>query len=473
MKDLLVVLGGEVPSGRSVAEKIRAEHYSCVLMPSSTKADVVMQEEPAGIIIAAEMEEGVAALDAALLKTGVPLLALGSCANVLLQYIGKKEEQEPIVQKVAPVTYENVLLFEDLGKGERWIKIADNFALPEAYTPIAHSDEHILAYANQQMHMYFLQFQIERNDLDGMAILISFASNICGCTPWWTVESMIAKSEEKIREAAGDRPVVCAMSGGLDSTVAAVLARRVLGDKVRCLFVDTGLMREGEADAIEQYFKEDLGLRFVKIDASQRIMVALEGVVSPYEKRDIVEREIGRALLENTDQAPGSAVFIKGTHYLDMMDTSFSKMEVLGEVIMPLGDLFKYEIRLIGEYLQLSAHVINRQPFPGVGLASRIRGLVTKEALAILRKTDAIFEQELKEAGLLKKTKRYFSILDRMEDGGYIVVLRATQGTEMWMHAARLPYDVLERTIAQIQQEIKSVERALYDMTPGIAEWVL
>lgn len=470
VRDLLVVLGSEVLSGRAVAKMLRAEHYSCLLMPSSAQASDVAKETPAGIIIAGESSEGAIAPQAALLLMGIPVLALGSASHALLSQLGEPQAWNTIAKEAVPVEYTQIPLFEDVSTGERWVESAIPYALPERYKPIAHGNGCVLAYGDEAANIYLVEFQMERNDPDGMAMLLSFASTICSCTPWWTVDSIIANAENILRSAVGKRSAICAMSGGLDSTVAAVLAKRVLGNQILCVFVDTGLMREGEPETIVNYFRDDLALPFTRIDASERVIDALSGITTPSEKRIIVEDEILRTLQEKANQLPCETVFVKGTHYLDAPAKHEAGDERFSAIVTPLRDLFKDEIRLIGEYLQLAPQVINRQPFPGVGLAARIRGSVTQEGLTILRSADAIFESELREAGLHKRLKRYFALLDTMDDRN-VIALRATQGSEPKMSVARLPYDVLERTVERMQKEIKGISRVVYDMTPGMAEW--
>lgn len=471
VRDLLVVLGGEVPSGRAVARMLRAEHYSCLLMPSSAQVADVAKETPAGIIIAGELPEGATAPSVSLLEVGVPVLALGSASHALLQVLGEPQHRK-ITKEAVAVEYIQIPLFEDVSAGERWIESALPYALPDRYRVIAHGNGCPLAYGDEATNSYLLQFQMERNDPDGISMLLSFAGTICGCTPWWTADSIIANAENLLRTTVGKRSAICAMSGGLDSTVAAVLAKRVLGNQILCVFVDTGLLREGESESIVNYFRDDLALPFARIDASRRIIHALAGVTSPGEKRRIVEDEILRALQEKADQLPGETVFVKGTHYLDAPDKQGLENGRANTIVTPLRDLFKDEIRKIGEYLQLSPQVIGRQPFPGMGLAARIRGSVSEECLHVLRNADAIFESELQDAGLHKRLKRYFAILDTIDDR-LVIVLRATQGSELKMSPARLPYDVLERTVERLQREIQGISHVVYDMTPGVAEWQL
>lgn len=472
MRDGIVLLGAEVPSGRAVAKKLRTEHYYCKLMASTVSLQEVADQSPAGILLAGEAGEGAAFPSPALLSLGVPVLALGSSARALCASLGTQLEAAPIENQVVPVLYKDSPIFDEVATSERWIGCAETFILPEPYRVIAEGEGIPLAYADEAAKIYFLQFQIERNDPDGMAILLSFARTVCGLTPWWLPENIISQAESQLRHAASGGTAVCAMSGGLDSTVAAMLAKRALGDSVRCVFVDTGLLRAGEADEAERYFREGLQLNFTRMDASERILPALTGLTTTNEKWRVIEEAIADTLQEEAASIPDFKILVKGTNYIDIIgDTRPEYVISAGEVIEPLRELFKSEVRMVGEALSLSPAVLDRQPFPGMGLAARVHGEVTPERLHILRIADSIFTETLREAGQEKRLSRYFCMLDRI-NGQDTVVLRATQGSEPTMIAGRLPYDLLERTVEHIQKQLPTVVRVLYDMTPGLAEWL-
>ena len=226
MRDMILILGAETPSGRAVARKLRAEHYYCRLLPSGAGARDAAAESPAGVILAGEADEGAFAPDADIFSLGLPVLALGSSARAACAALGEREAGEPIRDAVVSLVYGSSALFEGVDAGERWIARADSYALPERFRIVAQGDGVGVGYADEQARQYLLQLQIERNDPDGMAILLNFARSVCGCTPWWTTESFIASAETGLRAALGDGRALCAMSGGLDSTVAAMLARR-------------------------------------------------------------------------------------------------------------------------------------------------------------------------------------------------------------------------------------------------------
>ncbi len=473
MRDVLLVVGAEVPSGRAVALKLRMEHYCCKLISSDASLSQIAEQSAAGIILAGEESEGAMPPDPGVMSLGMPVLALGSSARTLLSSLGNKTEKAPFVQAVAPVAYQSTPLFQDVEAGERWIGRAEMYQLPETYQVIADGAGYPLAFANHEKGHYLLQFQIERNDPDGMAMLLSFADAVCGCTPWWTVDNMIGEAEKSIRQAVGESEAVCALSGGLDSTVAALLAKRALGGRVRCVFVDTGLLRQGEADESQRRFNVDLRLECARVDASATVFAALAGLTDAGDKWRVIDREIKRAILVKAQETPGAKALIRGTNYVDVLGEGDGVEEapdgVFACVVEPLRELFKEEIKSIGESLQLSPAVLGRQPFPGVGLAARIEGEVTENRLNLLRQADAIFCDLLRDAGLDKRLSRFFVMLSRV-NGQDAILLRAMQGAEPAMNVARLPYDMLERAVERLRQ-MNGVQRVYYDMTPGFAEW--
>ncbi len=466
MRDMILILGAETPSGRAVARKLRAEHYYCRLLPSGAGARDAAAESPAGVILAGEADEGAFAPDADIFSLGLPVLALGSSARAACAALGEREAGEPIRDAVVSLVYGSSALFEGVDAGERWIARADSYALPERFRIVAQGDGVGVGYADEQARQYLLQLQIERNDPDGMAILLNFARSVCGCTPWWTTESFIASAETGLRAALGDGRALCAMSGGLDSTVAAMLARRAAGERARCLFVDTGRGGRGEPEEAERYFRDELMLDFHRVDASARVLRALSGLKGMDEKWRVIIREIRRVLAEEAESMGGPVLLVKGTTYADILQrqgeaATPSQFDAVAE---PLRELFKDEIRAVGRALGLSDAMITRQPFPGMGLAARIYGEVTAKRLETLRTADAIFAEELGESGLARRVPRFFAVLGEIE-GREAIVLRATQENDVVRSPARLPYDLLERTVEHIRKALPDVSRVFYDMT--------
>lgn len=473
MRDMVALLGAEVPSGRTVARKIRSERYACRMLTSDTTADRVAALLPRGIVLAGEAGEGAHAPDPALLQIGVPVLALGSAATALLSQVGRREEESPLVDTVRTVRYKDARLFDALDASERWILRAERFQVDLPYRVIADSEGMPIAYGDDASNVFLLQFPIERNDLDGSTLLRTFVADICGCEAWWTQENIIAACKERISEAAQDGQVVCALSGGLDSTVAAVLARSAVGDeRMRCLFVDTGLLREGEAEETVRYVSRSLGMNLQRIDMSGRILSALAGVEKMKEKQRVVDGEIKRVLREEAETCGCNTVFVTGTNLMDILCCHDAEMIVHDDTptVRPLRDLFKEEIRSIGETFGLAGDLLYRQPFPGMGLAARIDGAVTSDKLRMLQQAGGIFAQEMKAAGQDRRTERYFAMFNAFGETP-VIILRALQGDEPNMVVARLPNDLLGRCVQRIRLALGSDTHVLYDMTPGLAEW--
>lgn len=403
MRESIVLVGAEVPSGRAVARRLRGEQFYCRLLPSGASAKDVLRTGACGVVLAGEQTEGAMAPDPNILGLGLPVLALGSPARALLDGLGARDDAPPLANSAVPVQYLGGALFAAVEPGERWIARADRYAPKAPYRVVAESDGFPLGFAEEQAHIYLLQFQIERNDPDGMAMLRAFAADVCHCTPWWTMENILAAITERIAQAAASGDAVCAISGGLDSTVAALLARRALGDRARCIFVDTGLLREGEADETERVVGEELGLTLTRVDASARVLAQLDGVADMDEKWRRIEREIGAALKQAIGDSGRPYILVKGTNYADtLMEQGALPLPTGAEgpgTVEPLRDLFKDEIHSLGELIEVPQTVLDRQPFPGIGLAARIGGMVTRERLALLRRADQIFSEEMQAAG--------------------------------------------------------------------------
>lgn len=472
MLERAVVLGAETPSGQLIAKKLRMEQYAVRMLPSGASLEGVRDLHPAGIILAGEESEGAKPPELGILSLGVPVLSLGFSSRALLSALGAGVSGKAVRETVMPTRFMESPLFGKAAASERWVSLAEPYETPEGYAVIAESEGFPLAYRADQKDIFLLQFQIERNDPDGMEMLLSFMDGICGCTRWWTTEWILRCAEERILESVGGGRAICLISGGLDSSVAAVLAGRALGDRACCAFVDTGLMREGEADAAERFFRDVLTVDFERLDASGPILGALRGVFSAREKAELVQREVARALGEKAEKTPGEIVFIKGTHYADLLRGGSLWDERLGgwPIVEPFQELFKEEVKHLGEALGLSREVLDRQPFPGIGLAARIRGEVTESRLQTLRRATVLFSEEMQTAGLNRRLSRFFAMLDALGDTD-VIILRATQGHEPGMSAARLPYDLLERVTERMMKELPGISRVLYDITPGMAEW--
>ncbi|HHU69738.1 MAG TPA: glutamine-hydrolyzing GMP synthase, partial [Thermoanaerobacterales bacterium] len=337
---------------------------------------------------------------------------------------------------------------------------------------------------------------IKDDDIDFLRIFLYFE---CQCTGNWTVESFINNSIEEIREKVGTGRALCALSGGVDSSVAAALVHKALGDKLICIFVDHGLLRKDEAITVEKVFKNTLDINLIKVDARERFLNRLKGVTDPERKRKIIGEEFIRVFEEEAEKLGDIEFLVQGTLYPDVLESGVGASGVVKshhnvgglpedmnlQLIEPLKDLFKDEVRKVGTALGLPDDMVWRQPFPGPGLAVRILGEITEEKLNIVRNADAILQEEIKKAGLYRDIWQLFAVLPEMKSVGVseklgrtysnAIIIRAVNSTDgMTADWVRLPYEVLGRISDRILKEVEGVNRVVYDITPkppGTIEW--
>ncbi|HET6845649.1 MAG TPA: glutamine-hydrolyzing GMP synthase, partial [Anaerolineales bacterium] len=392
-----------------------------------------------------------------------------------------------------------------------WMSHGDRITrMPPGFVALARSEHSPLAAIGDLNRRYFgVQFHPEVNHtLHGERLLRHFAVEICGAAPTWTPGSIVEEAGRRVREQVGGERVLAAVSGGVDSTVAAALVQRAIGDQLVTLFVDTGLLRQGEAAQVSSTLRDRLHAELITVDASQQFLKALQGVTEPEQKRRIIGEAFIRLFEEQARQLGSPRFLVQGTIYPDVVESSApdrnkadrikthhnvgglpAKMDF--ELVEPLRYLFKDEVRMVGEELGLPPEMVWRQPFPGPGLAVRCLGEVTAERLGRLRAADAIFQQELEGAGLLRSGPRgenevaqAFAVLLPVRSVGVMgdqrtyhetVALRAVT-TEDFMTAdwARLPHDLLARSAGRIVNEVDGINRVVYDITskpPGTIEW--
>ena len=477
MRDMVVLLNLDDRSCRSMARRLRAEHMYCKILPACATAADIAAQDALGILLAGAARGEAPAMPnlQQLLDSGLPILAMGDAALTLVQHLGGslgEKAPEPGVRQVR-LDAEDPLT-AGVASGERFLPACRCMTLPAALRPIAQTDGGVLGFRAGEQPVYGLAFLPEPNDPDATQLLLHFCKDICGCTLWWSTQTFLERAREEIDRLCQNTEAVCALSGGVDSGVCALLGNLAIGHRLHCLLIDTGLLRKGEADEVMSVYRDTLGLNVTRVNASGEFLTALRGVTDSVEKERIIHRLLQEVIQREAGRIPGVTRLLQGTNYTDALDSPCLDMAGTGSpllVVEPVRELFKDEILRVGEELQLPPAVTSRQPFPGSGLALRILTDVTEERLDILRDADGIFRAEIEQSGQNKRLWQYFATLacDPLPGAaGYVVTLRAVQVIDGNLAvASRLPYDLLERVTQAILTRLPAVHRVLYDFTPS------
>jgi GMP synthase (glutamine-hydrolysing) len=439
-----------------------------------------------------------------ILEVDLPILGLCYGHQLLAQLTeGKVEPAACKEYGIAQVSVDKpVGILEGLKEKEKvWMSHGDTvFSLPSDFEALAHTDScPVAAFRHKTKPIYGLQWHPEViHTENGMQILRNFIFQVCKCEANWQMEDLIGKMVSEIKAEIDDSKAIIGLSGGIDSSVATVLAAKALGDKLTAVFVDHGFMREGEPEAIRQTF-EKYPINFIMANAQERFMQKLKGVVDPEKKRKVIGEEFIRVFEEIADKS-GAQFLIQGTIYPDRIESGIRKNSdvikshhnVAGlpknikfkKIVEPLRDLYKDEVRKVAKMLGLPSELVNRQPFPGPGLAVRIIGELTPEKVTVAKKSDAVVRQEIEKSGLAEQLWQYFAVLtDTKATGvkgdsrayGYVVAVRAAESREaMTANFAQIPYPVLEKISTRITNEVPEVTRVVYDIThkpPATIEW--
>ena len=499
-----------------IARRVRDCGVFSELLPHSVPLEEIARRKPRGIILsggpASVYAEGAPRLDRGLLELGVPVMGICYGMQLLVHELGGRVEQAEVGEfgrSDLHVSEPGVLMGGMPNEQTCWMSHRDTvFEPPPGFTALASSSSSpVAAVEDTERGIYGIQFHPEVVHTPyGQEILTRFLTEVCGCEQTWSAASIVEDQIRRIRAQVGDANVVCGLSGGVDSSVAALLVHRAVGEQLTCVFVDHGLMRKDEGEQVVSAFRDTFKVPLVAVDAEARFLERLKGVTEPEAKRKAIGAEFIRVFEEEAPKladaggGEGARFLVQGTLYSDVIEsgggtgaaTIKSHHNVGGlpddlqfELVEPLRALFKDEVRAVGIELGLPERLVWRQPFPGPGLAIRVvGGEATKERLDVLREADHILQEEIRKAGLYRELWQSFCVLPDVRTVGvqgdertygYVVVLRAvTSDDAMTADWARLPYDLLEAIASRMINELREVNRVVLDITskpPGTIEW--
>ena len=494
-----------------IARRIRERHVYCEIWPCTLPIERVREFAPKGIVLSGSpssvTDDAAPKLDPKVLQLGVPVLGICYGMQSMAQLLGgrvvgsrKREYGHAVIQ-----AEESHALLAGVKQWPMpvWMSHGDKVEeLPPGFRAIAHSaNSPFAAMSDDSDRMLGVQFHPEVvHTPEGSILLKNFVIDICGCRPTWTMESFVESQVREIRRRVGDGRVILGLSGGVDSSVAAVLLHKAIGDKLTCIFVDNGLLRKGEVEKVERVFRDSFKIDLGVVPAADRFLAKLAGVDDPEKKRKAIGVEFISVFEEEAKRIEGVSFLAQGTLYPDVIESVSFKgpsavikshhnvgglPEKMGlDLIEPFRELFKDEVREVGRKLELPEEIIQRQPFPGPGLAVRIVGDVTKERLELLRNADEIMMQEIKGAGLYTSIWQSFCVLLPVKSVGVMgdertyenaVAVRAVTSIDgMTADWAQLPYDLMGRISNRIINEVRGINRVVYDISskpPATIEW--
>ena len=508
-KELILILDFGGQYNQLIARRVRECNVYSEVVPYDITLEKIKEKNPKGIIFtggpASVYGEDSPKCADGIFELGIPVLGICYGMQLMSHTLGGKVTSASTREYgETSVSIDNTsLLFDGFTDKNIFLMSHTDYVetVPEGFknigfTPVCPN----AAMENAEKKLYGIQFHPEvNNSVNGTKVIKNFLYNVCGCSGDWVMSSFVEDSIKSLKEKIGDKKALCALSGGVDSSVAAVLLSKAIGKNLTCIFVDHGLLRKNEGDEVEEIFTKNYDLNFIRVNAKDRFLEKLAGVTDPERKRKIIGEEFIRVFEAEAKKIGTVDFLVQGTIYPDVIESGLGKSAVIKshhnvgglpdyvdfkEIVEPLRNLFKDEVRKTGLELGIPENLVYRQPFPGPGLAIRVIGDITDDKLSILKEADAIFREEIANAGLHRNINQYFAVLTNLKSVGvmgdertydYTVALRAVETTDFMTGVwSKIPYDILEKVSSRIVNEVKHVNRVVYDITskpPATIEW--